>query len=446
MKIIVVGVGTIGTYITELLSMQDNDLLVIDNDKSKLAIINEKYDVKTVCGNAVNLSFLKSLSIENADLFVAVTADDAVNLISSLTAKTLGVKKTISRVRNKEFVEGRISNENQNDFFGIDLVFCPENVSAEEIAKRIKTPGISAIEFFAKDRVLMREFCIKDTNPFLKTPFKNLKFGHSVLVVAIYRNDNIIIPDGDSYFLEGDRVFIIGDKKSIYNIGKYFDEIEIKRKKIIISGGGGLGFELAKLLENENFEIKLIEQDMKRCKYLSSELHNVSIVNGSSVDTNILKEEGVNNTDTYIAVSENDDDNLLSAITAKLNGAKETIVVMYRNDYMPIAKMLGIDTIINPMIVTASTVLSFIMKDKMKTVAVLTDEKAKIIELEVNEKCSIIDKPFHKVKLPKNTIFGAIVRVNEIIIPHGNNCLKLKDTVIVVTLQKNISYINNIFY
>ncbi|MBP7652249.1 Trk system potassium transporter TrkA [Candidatus Dependentiae bacterium] len=444
MKIFIVGAGFIGSYLAELLSLQDNDITLVDTDKFRLKEIEDKIDVKTVIGNAVNLQFLSETNVSQADLFISVTADDAVNLISALTAKNLGVKKTVARVRNKEFIEGRKTGG--SDFFGIDLVFCPENFSAGEIAKRVRTPGIASIEFFAKDKILMREFSITHECSFIKIPLKNLNLGDSVIAVGIYRNEKIIIPNGNDFFEPGDKVFIMGDTKSIFKVAGNFNETEIKRKRIMIFGGGNVGFTLADTLEKDNFELKIVESDRRRCEYLSQELEKTVILNDSALDPNFLLAEHISEIDTFLALTTNDEDNLISAVLAKNKGAKETLITLQRTEYIPIAKMLGIDTIVNPMVITASAILSFLMKDKMRTIAVLPDEKSKIIELEVNENCDILNEPLYKAKLPQTTLIGAILRKDTVIIPKGGDSLIVGDIVIIITLENRMSEIWDIFY
>ncbi len=446
MKIFIVGAGTIGTYITELLNTEENDIKVIDTNRLNLREIEDKLDVKTINGNAVNYQFLKDANVDDCDLFIAVAADDAVNLISALTAKKLGAKKVIARVRNKEFLEGRKNTDYQNDFFGIDLVFCPENVSANEIAKRIRTPGISAIEFFAKDRILMREFNITAKNKYLKKPLKTFKLGDNIIVIGIYRKENIIIPTGDDYFLENDRVFILGDRDSIFKISVEFDEKEIKRKKIMIFGGGRTGFNLAKILESDDYQLKLLEPSFERCQFLANELNKTLVMNASALDTDFLNEENISDIDTFIAITENEQDNLLAAMLAKNNGVKETVVSINNPDYIPLSKMLGIDTTINQTISTANIVWNFLLKEKIKTIAVLIDERAKIIELEVKDTCSILDVPLYKAKIPKNTLIGAILRNDDVIIAKGSDILKVGDNIIIITLENNIEAISKIFY
>ena len=395
-------------------------------------------------GNAVNLQFLSEINVASADLFISVTADDAVNLISALTAKNLGVKKTIARVRNKEFLEGR--KIGGNDFFGIDLVFCPENFSASEIAKRIKTPGIASIEFFAKDKILMREFTSTADCKFLKIPLKNLKLGDNIIVAGIYRNEKLIIPNGNDYFENGDKIFIMGDKVSIFKVAKKFNEIKLSRKKIMIFGGGNVGFTLANMLENDKFELKIVEPGKNRCEYLSKELNNTIILNDSALDPDFLESENISNTDTFLALTTNDEDNLISAVLAKNKGVKETLITLQRTEYISIAKMLGIDTVVNPMLITSGAILSFLMKDKMRTIAVLSDEKSKIVELEVNENCDILNQPLFEAELPKTTLVCAILRNDLVIIPKGSDYLMIGDIAIIVTLENQMSEIWDIFY
>ncbi len=444
MKIIIVGVGFIGSYLAELLSLQDNDITVIDTNKYRLQDIEDKVDVKTIIGNAVNLQFLTDAKIKDADLFISVTEDDAVNLISALSAKNLGVKKTVARVRNKEFLEGRKSGG--NDFFGIDLVFCPENFSANEIAKRVRTPGIASIEFFAKGKILMKEFNIAPDCQFIKIPLKNLKLGEAVIAVGIYRNERIIIPNGNDFFESGDKIFIMGDEISILKFAENFKENKNERKKIMIFGGGNVGFTLASSLEKDDFEIKIVEPNRARCEYLSTELNKAIVLNDSALDPNFLYAEHISSIDTFLALTTSDEDNLISAVLAKNKGAKETLVTLQRTEYISIAKMLGINTIVNPMVVTASAILSFLMKDKIRTIAVLSDERSKIIELEVNENCDIINEPLYKAKLPKTTLIGAILRNETVIIPKGNDSVILGDIVIIITLENRMSEIWDIFY
>ncbi|HOK39632.1 MAG TPA: Trk system potassium transporter TrkA [bacterium] len=441
MKIVIVGAGAIGEYIAETLSYQENEIIIIDTNINRLNEISEKYEVQTATGNALNFNFLKSLNISDADLFIAVTNDDAVNVISALTAKNLGVKKTITRIRNKEFLEGRT----ERDFFGIDLVICPENASAYEIVKRLITPGTEAIESFAFNKIFVREFNISKDCKIRNTPIKHLNLGN-ILIIGIYRNERIIIPTGNDHIEEGDKIYVIGSKEEIFAIDESFASEDIVRKKIMIFGGKNIGFTLAKMLENYDFEIKLIEPDINQCEFLTKELDKTIVLNATALDPDFLEQENIHQVDTFIGISNYDEDNLISAVLAKSKGVKEALITIVRNEYMNIAKKLGIDTIVNPLLITASAILSFLMKDKMKTIAILPDEKTKLIELKVTEKCDIINQPLIKAKLPSSTLIGAILRDERVIIPKGIDTLKIDDIAIIVTLEKNISEILKIFY
>lgn len=443
MRNIIIGAGKVGFSIAQMLSYESQDVVVIDKNPERLKIIEENMDVQTIAGSGSSIRSLKEAGISQAHLLIAVTEIDEINMISCLIAKQFGVKKTVARVRNPEYVEN--DSIAPTSSIGIDLVINPEMVTAKAISELISVPEAINVQYYADGKVQLLEIKVKETSPVINKPLAEIKFPKPNLIAAILRNEKMIIPRGNDVLMPGDLVFVIAETKNMLAIEKVLGEERVKIENVIILGGGRIGFYLAKLLENKPFAVKVIEKNIEVCRKISSELENTLVLNGDGTDLNLLEEEDTAKTDMFISVTDDDKVNLLVSLLAKHLGAKRTAAQIRRSDYIPLVEKLGVDVVVSPRLLTAGAILQFIRRGDIVSVTLLGGAKAEMLELIVPSDSKIVKKPLKDLKFPRNAIIGSIVRGNDVIVPTGTDYILPGDRVMVFALPKAIRMVEKFF-
>ena len=341
MKAIIIGAGKIGFNIAQTLSQEGHDVYVVEKDEERQQVVAENLDVQAVLGNGADSALLESIDIEHADLLVSVTESDELNLLACMLAGQYGVEKTVARVRKPEYDHN--NKLMQNPALNVDLVINPERVAAAEIAKIITVPEAVDVNYYAKGKIMLLELLIEEGNPVIGQALKDIHGEYHFLVAAILRGEDLIIPRGDDLILEDDRVFIIGRTDQMREIEKYLGFQRRTVHSVMMLGGSRVAFYLAQLLEKRGLEVKIIEKNYKPCKVLAGELDEAIILNGDGSDIDLLQDEGVQDTDLFIALTEDDRLNILISLMAKRLGAKKTIAQVRRSDYLPLIEAVGID-------------------------------------------------------------------------------------------------------
>jgi len=329
---------------------------------------------------------------------------------------------------------------------GIDFTINPERATAREIIKLLKSPkNVAQIQSFAGGKVKLIELRIDDNFPFIDQQLKNIDFKYPILVAAIYRNDKIIIPNGEEKIMVNDNLYILIKKENLVNLDSIISKKPLLMQNVIILGGSKIGFQTAQILCKLGIKTKLIEMDIEKCEQIAEKLQNTLVINGDGTNIDLLKSEGIETTDGFVAVTGYDEDNLLVALLAKHLGAKKVIAKVDRTNYVPILEKIGVDAVVNPRMTTASAILRSIRRGKIISLTLLKEGKAEVIELIVHSGAKIINTPLKNAKLPKNSIIGAIVRKNNVIIPHGDNIIQADDKIIIFALSSDIKKIEKIF-
>jgi len=391
----------------------------------------------------VNVRTLEKAGIKQTDMLIAVTNSDEVNMLACMTAKQFDVPKKIARIRNSEYL---YSNILSRDKLGIDFTINPERATAREIIKLLKSPkNVAQIQSFAGGKVKLIELRIDDNFPFIDQQLKNIDFKYPILVAAIYRNDKIIIPNGEEKIMVNDNLYILIKKENLINLDSIISKKPLLMQNVIILGGSKIGFQTAQILCKLGIKTKLIEMDIEKCEQIAEKLQNTLVINGDGTNIDLLKSEGIETTDGFVAVTGYDEDNLLVALLAKHLGAKKVIAKVDRTNYVPILEKIGVDAVVNPRMTTASAILRSIRRGKIISLTLLKEGKAEVIELIVHSGAKIINTPLKNAKLPKNSIIGAIVRKNNVIIPHGDNIIQADDKIIIFALSSDIKKIEKIF-
>ncbi len=442
MRIIIVGAGKVGYSLAEKLSIENHDVFLVELSAERLAIVEQNLDIQCIEGDGASISILEQAEVNNADMLIAVTNTDEVNILACLLAKEFSVPRTIARVKNQEYIREKAFRFKN---WGIDLVINPDVVAAETISRLVEVPEAINVEYYARGRVQLLELRIDDDSPVIGKKLSRLRFDPPYLIVAILRNSKIIIPHGDDEIIPEDIVFVVAETKKMVDIERILGKKRIGVKGVTILGGGEIGASLAKILEDRNVRVKLIEKDYKRCEYLSSTLKETLVIHGDGTDMDLLEEEDIASSNLFIALTGEDKTNLLVSLLAKHIGVERTLAQIKRTEYIPLVEKIGVDVAISPRMITAGAILKFIRRGQILSVTLFEEAKAEMLELIAPEKGKIINKPLKNVRLPKGVLIGAIARNDEVIVPKGEDKIKPGDLVMVFSLPQNVPQVERLF-
>ncbi len=446
MKAIVIGAGEVGYHIAKFLSLT-HDVIVVEKDEETARRADE-LDIQVLEGNGANADILANI-LHDADILVAVTGVDEVNIVACMTAKLIirshGWKdtKTIARVSNPDYIDVPVTSRSQ---VGVDIMICPELALASEVADVLSSPSAIDAEVFAGGKVQMIEFAIRPDNKLVGKQIQDLGLDECCIVSAIFRKEEIIIPHGSDTIRAKDHMVVVGKPKALENLVRVFGDEKPHRTRILLIGCGIVGFYLAKLIDkDEKADLKIIEYRKNRCIEVAQMLENALVLNGDGTDVTLLKEENIEDMDVVLAVTDNDEKNLLCSLLAKQMGAKKVIARADRSDYVPLFEMVGIDMAVSPREATVNEVLKLTMGRGIETLATIEGEKAEIIEYTASRNSKITGKSLDKVKFPKGSIVTMVVRNEEVIIPRGNFVIQEGDRVIVFALSSAVSAVEKLF-
>jgi len=449
MKIIIIGDGKVGYTLAENLSQEGNDVTIIDKDPEPLKKASEYLDVMCIRGNGVSTNILMEAGVNEADLLIAATTSDEMNMVCCLTAKKLGAQHTIARIRDPEYASELSALKRD---LGLDMVINPEHACANEIGRVLSYPAAVYVEPFAKGRVELAELKAVNGMPLIGMKLKEIsaRISSSILIGAVIRGEEVIIPNGDFQINENDIIYIIGRPINVYNfcsrVGLYKD----KTKNVMIIGGGRIAYYLAQYLEEAGMKAKIIEIDKDRCYELSDLLQNTLIINGDGSEEAVLNSENLCDMDAFVAVTGRDEENLLTALYAKQCGVHKVIAKINRENYISLIKDMGIDSVVSPKQITANSIIRYVrglknaMGNTVETLYKIIGGKAEAIEFIAGQSTKFLNKPLRDLKLKEGIIVATIVRKNEIIIPHGKDMIRQGDSVILIVKDKHISDFNDI--
>ncbi len=444
MRVIIVGAGEVGYNIAKFLASEKIDIIMIDRDGEKLRSISEELDIATIEGEGSDPSVFKEAGAKNADILIAVTNSDETNMIACLLGKALfNVKRRIARIRNPDyFFNKELLGKNYLD---IDPAINPELETANAILRILEIPFATEVIEFEGGKVVVAGLKIPKQS---KVNNKELKYLRSIInkdfiIGIIERNEEIIVPRGEDVLKEGDIIYIPLKREEALEISQAFGIFAYPTKKVMIVGGGRIGYYIARALE-EKVDVKIIEKNEEKCKFLSKHLKKSLILHGDGTDKQLLIEENIKDIDAYITVSGNDEMNIMAALLAKKLGAKKVIALVNKTDYIPLAYELGIQSVLSSRLLTASIILRYIRKGDVLSLTAIAENKVEIMEVLGSYKSSIINKALKDINFPKNAVIGAIVRGGEIIIPKGDDVIKEGDKLIIFALKDSIKNIENL--
>lgn len=444
MRIIILGAGKLGLRLVEALLDGDYDVTLVDNNEEKLSRLAQQYDVMTVTGDAKTVETLREVGVDEADFLLSSTTSDDTNILAASFAKALGCKYVAARVRDPEHM-------NQLEFIrehcNIDMIINPDLLITGEIYRYLIDKYTLSNGIFTFDKISLIEF---EASKMPEAVNKNLIEFRSLqpdfLVIGIARNGKVIIPHGYDVIDEKDLLYVIGEKEDVSRLSKRvhskFRHSDARR--VMIIGGGKTGFYLAKRLSEYGSKVKLVEQDRQRCHYLTNKLRNVMVLNGDGANIRLLEDEDLDNMDAFVTCTGYDEENLLLALTAKNHGIEDVISKVSHESYKELISKLGIDIVLNPLDISASTILRVIRGSKRVLSSVLLQGQAEIMEIYASDRMSMLNIPLKQLELPDHIIIAAIRRGSETIIPDGNTTIKDGDKVIIVCLVSNIGFVEKL--
>ena len=450
MKIVIIGLGTIGKTILKSLSGEGHTITIIDEDKDKIEKLIEKYDVYGVVGNGACVDIQKEAKMKDADLAIVLTNSDELNVFACLVAKNIGVKSTVARVRNPEY---RKQIMDMKDELGISMIVNPEKDTATEIFQLISLPEIAKVDHFAKGKVLLVEIVAEAGCTLIGETLISLgkKLTTKVLICAVQRGEQVIIPSGNFMIEEGDRINFTSDANSLRDFLSEIKLVKQPLKNIMIVGGNKIGYYLAEELSKKKYKIKLIEGDKRAAEELAENLPKVTVIQGNGTRHDLLLEEGIEAMDAFVALTDIDEENMVVSMFANKMKVRKTITQIKSDELYGILSELGINNNVSPKEIVADRIISYIRAlentkgSNVLTLYRLVNNQVEALEFLAKRQEKIYDKPLRELKIRDNCLIACIIRGSSVIIPDGNSSIRLGDNVIVVTTHKNFDDLTDVF-
>jgi trk system potassium uptake protein TrkA len=452
MNIIICGAGRVGFTIAKLLSEQNHSITVIDQSSEDIQKINDSLDVKGIVGKATYPSILEKADAANADMIIAVTKNDEINMLICQIAYTVfDVPKKISRIRSQDYLNPKFSKVYNKENLPIDVIISPELEIAKSIQRKLEAPGALDNVTFANGKIRLLEINIDKDCPLIKIKLNELTKKFPKLeahILGVIRKEKFIILKKNDIIEENDKVYVVINSIQMQQTLSAFGHNEKISNKILIIGGGNIGFNLAKNIETsfEDARIKIIEKDKTRAEYIAKELNNSIIINGNGLDEDVLAEANLDEVETVIALTNDDEDNLMvSVLVEKFSKDKRTMALINKPNYSLLQSSLKIDDLIDPRMNTVSSILKHVHKGSIENAYSILNGEYEVIEAEIIETSELINKELKNANLPEEIRIGAILRENEIIIPRSNFVFQKKDVVVFLAKINQLTLVESMF-
>ncbi|MBQ8403545.1 MAG: Trk system potassium transporter TrkA [Clostridia bacterium] len=450
MKIIIAGCGKIGTTIVESLVAEGHDILIIDNDDSIIQEITNVFDVMGVCGNCVDSDVLEEASVKTAELFLAVTDSDELNMLSCFLAKKMGAQHTIARIRTSEYNDKSLLVMKNN--LEISMPINPERLAARELFNILKFPSAVKLETFSHRNMEMAEVVLREDSPLDGVKLSEIrgKFKANVLVCCVQRGEEIFIPDGSFALRGGDRIGMTASHTELQKLFRYTGLLKKQARDVIILGGSRVSYYLAEMLAEIGASVKIIDRDEKVCELLGDKLPKAVVIRGDGTQQELLLREGLSRTDAFVALTGLDETNVLISMFATRRGVPKVIAKVNREELIPMAEDLGLDCIVSPRKTVSDVVVSYAraiensLGSNVETLYKLMDDKVEALEFNVREKSRVVDVPLKNLKLRKNILIIGVIRDRKLITPTGETEIQLGDRVVVITANQGLGDLSDI--
>lgn len=437
MKIIIIGCGKVGSTLAAQLSKEDNDICVIDTNRERIQYLTSRNDIMGICSDGTNYAVLKEAGIESADLLIAVTESDELNLLCCVIAQKAGRCKMIARVRNPVYQQ---ENEFLRKKLGLAKIINPELLAAQEMFKVLCFPNAREVDYFSMGKAQMVRFRIPAGSVLDGLSLKQVsaQINDKILICARERGEDVIIPNGDSVLQSGDMISILGVRKTIVEFFRAIKHNVNQVKNTMIIGGGKIGVYLTRMLLKTGIHVKIIEQDRKRCEDLNRHFPEATIIHGDGSDKDLLNEERISKTDAFVALTGFDEENILLSLFAK-DMTKKVVTKINRFQLNEVVHNLDLDSVVYPKNLTTEKILQYVratnnpVGSNIVTLYRFYDEKVEALEFIIKEKSPLTNTPLHQLNLKKNNLIGCITRNGKTIIPKGQDEILVGDSIVVVT-------------
>ena len=448
MRIIIAGAGEVGFHLAKLLSYESQDITLIDSDKDHLSYADTHLDIRTLKGDATSISVLKEAQVKNVDLVIGVTSSETTNITVCVLAKQLGARRTIARIANTEFLESR---EEIGFFkFGIDELISPEALAAREIELLLSQSAFNDSYEFENGALTMLGLNLSRTTAFVGMTVKEAAKifpGIQFMPIAIQRfgTQYTLIPRGDTQFKEGDQAYFITTKNGVEELYKLTGKVRHEVRNVMILGGSKIGRKTTKDLADNNFNIKLIENNKEKAFDLADEIPKALVIHGGGRNVELLEEENLKDMDAFISVTGNSETNIMTCLVAKSKGVKRTIALVENMDYFQLSHSIGIDTLINKKLLAANNIFRYIRKGEVVAMTKLNNMNAELLEFIVKPTSKATDKKIKDLDFPRSAIIGGVIREGEGMIPLGDSKIFAGDRVVVCCLPRSIRKVEKMF-
>ncbi|MEM7652715.1 MAG: Trk system potassium transporter TrkA [Pseudomonadota bacterium] len=450
MKVLVCGAGQVGFSIARYLSLENNDVTVIDTSPSLIQTVQDVLDVKGLVGYASHPDTLNEAEAADADMIIAVTLSDEVNMVACQVAHSLfNVPKKIARIRARSYLETIWADLFSRDHLPIDVIISPEYEVAKSIARRLEVPGTLDMISLADDRVrLVGVSCTPET-PIINTPLRQLAAlfpDLNIIIVGIVRNDRLSVPSQDDQMLPGDEIYFVAERTHVARAMAAFGHEEPEARRIAVFGGGNIGLSLAEMLEvqDKSISLKVIERERSRAQFVAQTLSRSIVLHGDTLDPAIQNEANVMAAETVIAVTNDDKVNMIASLIAKRQGAPRVVTLINEASYGPLMRSLGVDAVVSPRAITVSTILHHVRRGRIRSVHSLGDAFGEIIEAEALETSEIVGTPMREVDLPAGIVIGAVVHGDDVIIPGAETIIRVGDRVVIFAVSEMVNKVERI--
>ena len=452
MNIIICGAGRVGYTIAKLLSEQNHSISVIDQSSEDIQKINESLDVRAIVGKATYPSVLEKANAAEADMIIAVTKNDEINmLICQIAFSIFKVQKKIARIRSKDYLNPKFSKVYNKENLPIDVIISPEIEIAKSIQRKLEAPGALDNVNFAQNKIRLLEILVNETCPIVNIPLNELTKKFPKLeanILGVIRKDKFLILKKNDVMKRDDKVYVIINSEQMQQTLLAFGHEEKISTKILIIGGGNIGFNLAKNIEQsfESARIKIIEKDKNRAEFIANELNNSIVINGNGLDEDVLSEANLEEIETVIALTNDDEANLMVCVLVeKFSKGKRTMALINKPNYSLLQSSLKIDDLIEPRMHTVSSILKHVHKGTIETAYTILNGEYEVIEAEIIETSELINKELNNSNLPDGIRIGAILRGEDIIIPRSNFIFKKEDIVVFLAKRDQLPVVENMF-
>ena len=441
MKIVIVGAGEVGRYLSQLLSERDDDVTLIETSEETALSLEEEQDVRVVEGNGASAKVLKSAGAGSCDFFLAMTSHDQINIVACAIASKLGAKFTAARIHDQVYADNSVLN--YQDYFNIDYLLNPEALCAVEFAKAIRNPERVAVEDFARGEIEVQRVEVAVESKLLGKPLRDIKFPDEMRVGYVQRGGKMFIATADTKMCEGDIVTVLGSSRNLFEKSRIFTgEKSLPKTSVVIYGATDIAISLARLLSHPRFQVRIIEPDLNLCKSIAENFPKITVINGTATSLKLLEEEDIGDADYFVACTRDDEENIMTGLQAKKLGVKHIHLTINKPDYEAVlsnmSEIMGLDLVLSPRRVTASEIFRYLSKEKYAKVGKLDDENVELIEVRVSENSKCAGKRIFEANLPHGCIIAALMHKNTSKVPSANDVISAGDRLIAISSKENV--------